>query len=430
MATKDCPLPEVAEALGPFVKPRDEVARIRQELQAYLQKQTGILNTPLSSINLTLPSEVQPNPPSAALSGVRRAYLQALRAHATAQEKYDSLKEDLEHLTAPSEDSSLSKEGCSVVNESLVPLLRQREKQRKLKAIEHAFSGVTATGKDTIDIHPDELVRQKAGDLPTPPTAQQPAFSDKPNVEAKVLDLKKALLAKKQKADQARAPPPEPNGHSSPGPEAQVAGLQAALNELTVWMEEQLAIIGTGESEGPDAPPTPSTNGHGASEPVNMDDIEALYEDYIDAREHLIATVNNPPSAPSPPQAHATPNGASKNSTDRRGSPAEALLPYIHRLASMKLQEQSRSQQSSYLRRQVSTAEADNQRLVARLADESHLVEPGSSRGRDWAEAGREAGKATTEGALRRVENGKKAITDAAGLLNGIRDAPKILEGL
>ncbi|KAI7284333.1 hypothetical protein KC345_g2334 [Hortaea werneckii] len=427
-----CPLPEVAEALGPFIKPRDEVSRIRQELQSYLQKQAGSADVPLSTANVTASSEQDVLSPGPALSGVRKAYLQALRVHSEAQGKHDRLRADLERLSAGSLDENKRPDTSASVTENHLPLLRQRERQRKLQAIQRAFEGISSTGKAATNAHIDDLVRQKAGDLPAPPSVQQQAYSDKPDVDGRVLELKKAIIATKRRVDLPTTSDSTSNDDTSRQSTSEVAGLQAALQELTVWMEDQLSLIGSAEGDSQAAPSTPSTAEQatpGATSSV--EDIGALYEDYIDARERLITTINSPPSTTTTPDdSRSMSRSPPSRDIERRASPAETLLPHIRRLASTKLNEQALLQQSAYLRRQISTAEGEDQRLILRLADESHIVQPGASKGKDWAEAGKEASRATTEAASGRLKAGEKATANAKKALDDIDYVPKIFEDL
>ncbi|KAK4550205.1 hypothetical protein LTR36_003172 [Oleoguttula mirabilis] len=428
MTPADCPLPEVAEALGPFIKPRSEVARIRQELQSHVAKQIGGGDASVSSVMLADPHDVQTSRPSSALSGVRKAYLKALQAHATAQSRYDALKADLDRLSGSSSGPRDPKAtGSSPVSDSYVSLLRQRERQRKLQVIDHAFSRINGAGKDATNGHLDDLTRQRAGDLPTPPTARAPAFHERANVDGRVLQLKKAVLATKRQTGSSNAPA-QANVTTRSGPEAEVTGLQSALNELTGWMEQQLAIIGDAESESQPVPSTPIANGHNAPEAVSLEDIGALYEQYLAARQRLIETVNMPPESDLPSDAVAITNGNALKEVDKRTTPADTLLPYIRSLTTAKQEEQSLLQQSAHIRRQISSAEAETARLVARLADESHLVHPGAARGRDWAEAASDASTATERFAMQRVQAGEAAAVVAKKALVDIGDVPTMLE--
>ncbi|KAK3062590.1 hypothetical protein LTR53_019300, partial [Teratosphaeriaceae sp. CCFEE 6253] len=162
-----------------------------------------------------------------------------------------------------------------------------------------------------------------------------------------------------------------------------------ALNELTGWMEQQLAIIGDGAGDDAAVPSDPrTTTGEEApSPPVSLDDLAALYAEYIAARQTLLRTItNNPtldPSQATPASAEYPPTTAPHQP---HLSPAEAVLPFLGPLTTARGRTHSLQTQSSFLRRQLTTAETSTQRLLARLADESHLVHPGANKGADWAD--------------------------------------------
>ena len=301
MATEDCPLPEVAEALSPFIKPRDEVANIRRGLQSYVQSHLRTDGGSLSPINLAIPNASQFDPPPAGLPGVRKGYWKALQAHDTAQAKYDALKLQLGQLkrnkAGPS--SKVDSQNPPLVDEGYITLLRQREKHRKLKVVDRALSEITSAGSDVSVSNLDDTVKKKIGELPSPPSTQ-PSFSQSPEVEAKVMELKKSVVSTKRRVEElrSRAVAHPTNGTSKMMPQGEVAGLQKALQELTSWMETQLTLIANAEAEVHSAE-RPATNGTPARSLVSIEDIEALYEQYLEARQRLIQNVNESSAADS-----------------------------------------------------------------------------------------------------------------------------------
>jgi hypothetical protein len=431
---QEFPLPEVAEALGPFIRPRNEIAQIRKELQNHVQSQLKSGDAPLATTNLANPTEGElPDVPTSSLTGVRRAYLKALQAHATAQSRYEALKADLARLqTGTTEDHTKPKE--ALVHESYIPLLRQRERQRKLLVLDSTFAQIHAAGKGVVDGHLDDVVRQQAGDLPTPPSTQPSAFNEKPDVNARILELKKAILSTKRSIDAPKSGPSSTQSVASSKSmnEPEIAGLQHALNELTGWMEHQLAIIGETEAEAAQsAPPTPSANGQvGDTVPTSLDDVEVLYEQYLEARQRLIETSNDPPESKFDPISLSPIRERSSAQGSSRSSAAETILPFIPSLVSSKQQEASLLQQGTHIRRAITTAEAETLRLISRLADESHLVHPGASKCKDWADAANEAGKATKEAALQRVRAGQDFAGAAEWRMKEVEKLPEALEEL
>lgn len=422
MEIDECPLPEVAAALGPFIKPRNEVSAIRRNLQAYLEKQLpGEDETPLSTVNLVIPADETIQDPPSGLTGVRKAYWKALQADQTAQANYDSLKADLEALkrTPPPPDASETS-----TNDTYIPLLRQKENLRRLQVLERAYSSLPALPSGPLEDH--------LGAQPTPPTTTAPSSTTpktSPEVEAKSLALKKALLKTQRRVQDretrnavaaASLPPDEelPNG-------AKIAGLQAALQELTVWMEEMLGMIADAEAENTaptSVPPTPGAPPSGRK--VDLAEIEASYDRYIHARRRLTHALS--PLADSdetdtddgaplfPPANH------SATTRSNKPSPAELLLPYTPHLPSLKSSEADLLQQKAFLRRQLTASEAETTTVVRRLAGESHLVQPGASRGVEWLEAAIEAEGETGMVVTGRVgfgeEWGRKALETLAGM--------------
>ncbi|KAH9840432.1 hypothetical protein Tdes44962_MAKER01632 [Teratosphaeria destructans] len=440
MPQEEFPLPAVADALEPFIKPREEVYQIRQELQKHVQRQLKSIDVPLTAANLTTAPEGDltefTSPP---LTGVRRAYLKALQAHTAAQSRFESLKADLAKLNTEQNEPSASAD--DLVHESYLPLLRQRERQRRLLVLDRTFAQIDAAGKGVVDGHLDDIVKQSAGELPTPPPSQPASSSDKADVNTRILALKKAVLSAKRSVEDAQngrvKHRPGSNTSSKSSTEVDVAGLQRALNELTGWMEHQLAVIGEADTAIPQsAHAIANTNGHvETAETASSERVEQLYEQYIAARQHLIETVNNPPppdseSSPSSPVLERSTNSGTNSNTNSRHAPAAVMLPYIASLTTHKQFESSLLQQSAYLRKVIHSAEEETQRLLSLKADESHLVHPGASRGVDWEVAGAEAGKATIDAAMQRLKVGQQYVKDAESKITAIEGLPRVFDKL
>ena len=444
MGPADCPLPEVASALGSFIKPRDEVTTIRRNLQAYLRKQLpGDEETVLSTVNLTTPLDENLGDPPSALTGVRKAYWKALQANQVAQTKYDALKADLEALKRPGDPASAPEPSSTSISETYVPLLRQKEKLRRLKVLEHAHSSLPSLPSEPLEDH----LKSQLGPQTTPPSSHPPTSSSTqktPEVEAKLLELKKAVLtAKRRVQDQearnavnkASLPPPEEMGSS-----AQIAGLQKALQELTVWMEEMLGVIADAEAEAAagSVPPTPGAAANGtpdrAEKKFDLDEIEAAYERYLHARRRLVQHVASPRlddnDGATEPLFDTPLHSSSKSAKPTTKSPPELLLPYIPALFSLKTGESALLAQKSYIWRQLSASEAETARLVQRLAGESHLVQSGASRGKEWVEASREADAETESVVLERVRVGEEWSGKAKEAVAGIEAVAGGAEGV
>lgn len=425
---EDCPFPDVAESLRPFIKPRQDVSRTRQELQSHL---------PLSALNVALPSE---RINTSALSGVHKAYWRALQAHNAAQAKYDALKTELAEINTGPSDHANADDSSNFLTESYIPLIRQRERQRKLLILENAFVRTSACGGDVIGESFDKVAKREVGELPGPPSTS--AFSDHESGSGSDYDLhklKKAILTTKQRLHQHESKA-NAAGVIDPNeidPRADLRGLQKAHLELTTWMETQLAIISDVETP-KEGTTTGSTSPRSTDEgQFSVRDIEALYDQYLDARERLLHLVSNPPEQ-SRDEDEESFAGAQRNAepldSEQQTSASEALLPHLAKLLSSKQHEQALLQQSAYSRRQIASAESQTQALLARLADESHLVQPDIGRaapqGKDWAKAAKDSSAATFKSSMQRIEHGK-ASTDAAGkALREIKGMPGSVDAL
>lgn len=419
---KRCPFPDVAESLQPYIKPRQEVSNTREAVQRQL---------PLSPWNVAQPPPLE-RLNAFTLGGVRKAYWRALQAHNAAQANYDALKTELTQMN--NEPSSLTADDSSTfLTESYVPLMRQRERRRKLVVLENTFARARSCGGDAIGDSFDKVAKREVGELPGPPSTS--ALSDHEPGSGSDYDLhklKKAILTTRQQLHKHESTAPsDSNGAMSEqvDPHADLRGLQKAHIELTTWMETQLAIISNvetpkeGETIG-SASPRSTDSGQ-----FSMRDIEALYDQYLDTRERLLHLVSNP--AQQPQADEETLEGAQRGvdvlETDQSALASEALLPHLSKLLSSKQQEQDLLQQGAYTRRQIASAESQVHAVIARLADESHLVQPDVARrspsGKDWARAATGASAATFTSSMQRLRSGH-AATDAAG------KALKIIEGM
>lgn len=416
-----CPFPDVAEALRPYIKSRQEVAATRQGLQATL---------PVSSISLGhISKDVDP----ASLFGVRKAYWRALEAHKKAQSRYESLKADLDQLVhngSSTGTTSTSEDNDSFLADSYIPLIRQKEKHRKFKVIEGSLAKIEAAGSQSVGESLDTMAKREVGEVPAPPTtASLPDRDAGFNAEYDLTQLKKAVLSTKQQLNDYQKAASEVNGvhDGEVDPHADLKALQKAHNELTLWMETQLAVIsdtdGAAETNGSSAAES-DTNG-GATH--DMNDIEDLYERYLEARRRLLDRVANPPS----PQLNSRPTspvvrrGSETLDLDNRASTSELVLPYLAALSLTKQHEQTLLQQSTHARRQVTSSEEQTQAVLTRLSDESHLLPSEMSRraprGKDWAKAGAVAGEATADYTNQRTKSGMVATEAAAKALESIQ---------
>lgn len=444
-----CPLPkEVAEALQPYIKTRQEVEHVRRGLQA---------SFPVSTLD-TARKSYSETPEPGGLTGVRKAYLQALQAHRVAQERYDALKTELEQLSR-SEPTPGGAQGntTAFLTESYVPLIRQRERRRKLAIVEKTLAKITAAGGDTVVESFDKVAKREVGELPHPPSTS--GYADRElESDYDLTRLKKAILSTKRELEEHEELSAQANGiaEGDINPHADLKALQKTHSELTAWMENQLAMISDVDStkDGSSSTYSAADNSAGEEAAFSLSDIENLYKQYLDSRQRLLRVVSHQERQDSSPSS--SPNTARRRSTSPTTpttttttldsdpslpAPSELILPYLSRLTSTKQTSQSLSQQTTHLRRQLTLAETQTQDILTRLADESHLVQPehhhhrrrgggGAPQGQDWREAAEEAREATVNIVKKRVESGNAFAEQAVQTLESIHGLPGCVDGI
>lgn len=442
-----CPLPkEVAEALQPYIKTRQEVEHVRRGLQA---------SFPVSTLD-TARKSYSETPEPGGLTGVRKAYLQALQAHRVAQERYDALKTELEQLSR-SEPTPGGAQGntTAFLTESYVPLIRQRERRRKLAIVEKTLAKITAAGGDTVVESFDKVAKREVGELPHPPSTS--GYADRElESDYDLTRLKKAILSTKRELEEHEELSAQANGiaEGDINPHADLKALQKTHSELTAWMENQLAMISDVDStkDGSSSTYSAADNSAGEEAAFSLSDIENLYKQYLDSRQRLLRVVSHqerqdssPSSSPDTARRRSTSPTTPTTTTTTLDSdpslpaPSELILPYLSRLTSTKQTSQSLSQQTTHLRRQLTLAETQTQDILTRLADESHLVQPehhhhrrrgGAPQGQDWREAAEEAREATVNIVKKRVESGNAFAEQAVQTLESIHGLPGCIDGV
>jgi hypothetical protein len=364
-----------------------------------------------------------------------------LRAHQVARERYEGLRAELD-VAARNAGTGVGEGVGGDGNGSgsgdggeLLALLRARERRRKLGAVERAVAAVEREGDGVVGAKIDDVVKKAVGDVPVLPSQRgmMSGGGGREEGEMRVVELKKAILRAKSTIDSSERQDSSEERQRDGGSE--LHALQQARNELISWIERQLALIGDSQAEEvtDNNASSPVKNGSDEedSHVATPEEILQLYDHYLEARNSLLDTVQQPqdisPLAPAP-KSPKQPRPAQDN--DPATTTATALLPFISPFLAARSAEQALVHQAAYVRRQLSAAEASSERDLRRLADESHLVHPGASRGRDWARAGEEVSEATREYVLAKAKAGEVASREADGMLGRIEGITGGLERL
>jgi hypothetical protein len=250
----------------------------------------------------------------------------------------------------------------------------------------------------------------------------------------RMMELKKAILGAKATIERLEGEGERMSDDVKASSGAgELFALQQARNELIGWIEQQLAIIGDAQADAVDDVSSSPTKANGQEDEGHVatpEEIMQLYDRYLEARRTLLDTVQSrqdvsplasAPDSPKPPRTSSQENDATSTT-------ATTLLPFIKPLLDTQASEQEIIQQAAYARRQLSAADSSSERLLRRFADESHLVHPGASHGRDWARAGEEAGETTRELVLAKAKAGEKSSRQAEVTLGKLKDFTSGLE--
>nr|OQO30591.1 hypothetical protein B0A51_01218 [Rachicladosporium sp. CCFEE 5018] len=429
-----CPIPAISEVLEPYVKSRSEVLSVRQNLHTHLESQLHLENaTPLCSANVSDPPLSRPlGDPPTSLTGVRKAYYRALVAHQAAQKRYDGLNSELQGLSAGTGSHISPQPGSDSTD--VVSLLHAREKRRRLLVLSHALDGIEDAGSALGNAAMDDVVRKRAGEVPVPPSnSQHDVANGHGSVDARqrLGALQRAVLSAKGTVERCQRNSPRGGGGDESGSE--LFAPQQTRTELIGWIERQLALIGEGQAESERVPATPSsTNGNDGEVAVSIEEIEDLYEGYLEARTSLLQTLQSKPRVfdHGDGSNHTLQRSSHESNAEAAVTPAVTLLPYVTPLLEMKDSEVALSQQQAFLRKELTTAEAATDRLLRRHADESHLVHPGASKGKDWALPGAEASQQTKNFVDGRLNAGKAAAKLADAKLDALGSVREDLEKL
>lgn len=354
-----------------------------------------------------------------------------------ARERYEGLRAELD--VAARNSGAVAGESGGKGNEGdsgeLMPLLRARERRRKLAAVERAVAAIESEGEGVVGAKIDDVVKKAVGDVPVLPSQRSlmGGGGGREEGEMRVVELKKAILKAKSTIE-ASEKQSSKDDHQESGA-SELHALQQARNELINWIESQLALIGDAQAEESNTTSSPIKPQNGSDEddhPIATPaEISQLYDRYLQARLSLLETVQQPPStSPLAPAPTSPQQKRLAQDTDQSTTTATALLPFITPLLATQSTEQALIHQAAYVRRQLAAAEASSERDLRRLADESHLVHPGASRGRDWARAGEEVGEATREFVLAKAKAGEVASREADGTLGRLEGITGGLERL
>jgi hypothetical protein len=459
MSRPPCPIPQVEDALSPYIHTRQETTRIRQSLTEYLKRHIQD-EQPLSHLSLTCPPpSLKATATSIPSDGLYKQYLEALAAHQRAQERYATIKDEIhelhdEHVRTQARQSSAS------TNDSVreyIQLLRQRRQHRKLEIIQDGVTRLVDSESNPVHVDLKASVKEKLGDPPHPPMASLDQSDAEAKVEELTFRLKKELLVARSRLEDAKTAKITAEAERSMEPptlQEKVETLRKARDELILWVEGELTKIPEADPDVSQADISfQSDEAQSSAEEISDEElasrVEDLYHRYNVAREKLIANVEanmavsspqatettSPPAEPPRHQRTRTrtnTGGLSRTSNPDPDRLATKLLPYLPLLLSTQTSSTSLQAQTSHLRRQLTLSSAETSKTIQRLAGESYLVPQDATSMNAWAKAAEESGAKTNEAVLEQVQAGEASVERAKivlGVLKGRKDALESIKG-
>ncbi|KAK8218141.1 hypothetical protein IWZ01DRAFT_537784 [Phyllosticta capitalensis] len=442
-----CPLPQVEDALQPYIHPRHETLRIRKILAERFQAQFRAADQPLNPLSVAFPPPQSDLQLSAEYTGLRRTYFEAVQANQTAQKRCDDLQGELQELRTlqilagtQRSNAGNSPSESQLGAQSYAILAEQRRRQKELQIILFALDRMDDTEPNPLrrDLH--VWLDEKLGEAPAPPpeiSGDSDGIAESgAGVQEKVLLLKKEVLAAKKSLDAEAALQAEARRRladtTSSEVEGRVFALRAARDELITWIEGELAKLAQLEEQSQLSVDHRTPTKHARHESLDgrakrgsesfptQDQVQMMYERYIAARTALVGAIEAATSSSKeialPPQTPAESRLAvsfpSDEAKENRLPPAD-VLPYVHTLLRAARDERALLQQTSYVRSLLSQKREEAHRIMQKLANESQLVPPDAETALAWADASREAAKRTEDEVMQSIESGAANIEGA-----------------
>lgn len=367
----------IQTTLEPYIRPRDEVGRIRQILAVHLDSCLGD-GTAVGPLALSGASTVSR---SSAARGLQQEYVEALRANIKARSEFEA---SCREQRRPEDEAtgSAGDQGIDRLKEHLATI-RLRQRREKLQVIERGLNSLAQKPAASPGFLDPEEIFKDSRPLPDVPKELVTALAiDKSTIgphlkdlidqlEKHVLQTKLLLKREEQLLENVKS-----RSTASPDSITESAKLEA-LNrtrvELIGWMEAELgkAAGDDGDAEGQD-----SQKCRPHAESINMEEqlasIKDKYAQYVGARRTLLQLVSEQPQPiikPPPKKA-----GPSAPTAPKQPPTAHLLSPYLEQLLAISREQKGLIAQKSHLNAAISRQVKENGHFLDHLAEESQLI--------------------------------------------------------
>ncbi|KAF1353605.1 hypothetical protein BDV97DRAFT_396427 [Delphinella strobiligena] len=422
MNTKvECPLPELADALQPYILPRDDAARIRRVADLVLHEHHEGSEQTITRFT-TLPSaDVARSIKTRSPSGIRSAYANAIVARQKALDRLSRLRAELAAFQEDTKNHELNHPEANLDETlSVISSIRWEQRRRKLRIVERGINEIETQRHKSQHADVTNVLNNDKHTLAPPPSdvgAHETRLRQ--NVTSKITQLKKAVLQSQSLVntkcttytDEACSVFPDETAENP-----HLTALTRTRDHIISWLENELSRIPEDDDLARDAS-TPSTSA-GAGQQIMEEHVHATYKHYLDQRKALVDVVAamEGPKVEMLETDHGHGDVAALKSSrlqQKTACLAADVLPYAEELSSIVEGEAALMQDSTFVRQQLAWSLERTRQLLHRLADESHLVAPGVTDTRAWARASKEARADDTEMIHSRLIVGENSLRGA-----------------
>ncbi|GAB1311290.1 Up-regulated during septation protein 1 domain-containing protein [Madurella fahalii] len=381
----------IQKTLEPYIRPREEVARIRQILALHLDSclEDAAAVGPLALVD----TDKAACSSSTTARGLQKQYLEALNANIKARSEFASCCHEQRGTTI--EASTITDDhGQGRVQDHLTAI-RLRKKYERLQAVEKglnlleqkpaALPGFLDPGEIFRDSRPlPDVPKDLVTALALDKTNPGPHLKDTiDQLEKQVLQTKLLLRREEELLENVKS-------RSTARPEsisgrAKLEALNKTRTELINWIETELS-----KASGDDA----DTEGQGSQQKprapagsIHLDEqlasIKEKYTQYLEARQALLQLVSQHTKPDIKPPAKGKQPSAAPPAPKPRPI-THLLAPYLEQLLSIAKEQKGLIAQKSHLSTAITNQQKENGQIIDHLAEESQLIPahpmPGASR--------------------------------------------------
>lgn len=391
-------IPFFAKPLAPYVKSRQEALRIRQVLTSYLRWHIEFAEDDPDRPNPHAESHLALCAPQDAVvdvkripsefTGLRRQYLEALKANVIARKEYQSVNEDVTakaNAKRKSRADTVAADPASGLHGYLV-LLRDRRRHAKLQVFQHYLQELkTRQAPEPDRFDKTEEQNQQLQQIDEIQDGVQGISGS--GVEGLVHKLERAVIRARAQLDRERKLFEElKSQHEAKDKQSiqdtssavKIQALQRTRDTLVLWVEEKLMSVGSHDNA-----PMEDLSPKEIEDAANLleerkGQITQQYVAYVEARRALLESASKAclPVAvgPANPQQASLDNSKSTSEQLPPLEPMGVLSFTSELLLPLSKSQRALALQKSYLSGMLSKEKSTTLRILNRLGDESHLL--------------------------------------------------------